>query len=382
MNREMRENMKRKKNGSTKVLAVSTIIVVALVGISVFSVYSLAKQNKDSGIQAGTVAQTEDAAAVAAKLAEAETPAEEVVYVPEVEAVEYEAPAEIIEIEEEIVVVSSVVEETTTPEPVFEVIEEIEVVEEPVALAVLNTEPVYVEPVYEEPVYEEPVYEDPVYEEPVYEEPEYEEPYYEEPVYEEPVYEEPVYEEPVYEEPVYEEPSYEEPTTSAYTRTTVNTASSLGQQIVDYAYSRVGVTPYVWAGRSLETGTDCSGFVNLVYDNFGYYASSASDDYQYDTGSWGTQISYDELMPGDVIVYRNGGHVAIYAGVDEDGNQIVIHDSNEEEGVKISDMFYTDPTAYVRILDDEDAYYYDDYYEEEEYYASDYEEYYDEGYDY
>ena len=415
--------MKRKQNGSTKTLAISTVIVIALVGISVFSLYSLANQKKDEGIQAGTVAQAEDAAAAITgrlMVQDIAAPVEEIVYVPEAaaEAVYTEAEeipeelAEIIQVDEEIVVVSSVVEAVTVPEPVVsDVIEDAQIIEEPVALAVLNTEPVFVElyeepeyeepeaeepvyeepeveepvyeepeaeePVYEEPVYKEPVYEEPVYEEPVYEEPVYEEPVYEEPVYEEPVYEEPVYEEPVYEEPVYEEPAYEEPETQTQTRTTANAASTMGQQIVDYAASRVGVTPYVWAGRSLETGTDCSGFVNLIYDSFGYYASAASDDYQDNTGSWGTQISYDELMPGDVVVYRNGGHVAIYAGEDEDGNEYIIHDSNEIDGVIVSNMFYTDPTAYVRILDDEDAYSYsyDDYeeeeydYDEDEYYA-------------
>lgn len=403
---EMRKDMKRKQNKSTKRLAVCTVVVVALVGISVFSLYSLANQKKDAGIKVDTVADANDIAVVAGRLAleEEAAPVEEVVYVPEV--IEYEAPAEIVEVEEELVVVSSVVETTVVPEPVAAVIEDTQTVEEPVALAVLNTEPVfaetyeepayeepvywepeYEEPVYEEPAYEEPVYEEPAYEEPVYWEPEYEEPVYEEPayvepVYEEPEYEEPVYEEPEYEEPVYEEPEYEEPVDEETevpesTRTTVNPASSIGQQIVDFAASRVGVTPYVWAGRSLETGTDCSGFVSLVYDNFGYYASAASDDYQFDTGSWGTQISYDELMPGDVIVYRNGGHVGIYGGEDEDGNEYVIHDSNEIEGVKISDMFYTDPTAYVRILDDEDIYWDEDEYSEEEYYTSE-----EESYDY
>ena len=126
-------------------------------------------------------------------------------------------------------------------------------------------------------------------------------------------------------------------------------ASGLRQQIVDFANSRVGVTPYVWAGRSLDTGTDCSGFVNLVYNNFGLYASSGSDDYQDVEGGWGENISYNELQPGDVVVYRNGGHVGIYAGQDENGNDLVIHDSNEIDGVKVSDMNYSAPTAFVRV---------------------------------
>lgn len=440
--REKRKDMK-KKNAPIKVVAISSIAVLALAGISTVSVLSLAKspdaaasgiQNADLDTASAKAAVREDvpAAPVVLDVAGAEQVAQVV------EAPVYEAPV-IYEVPTELLVVDSVVQEIQSPEtvPVIATVQNVETVqetalaavEEPVAeLAVVNSEPVFGAPI-EEPVYEEPVYEEPVYVEPVevvpVEEPVVEEPVYEEPVYEEPVYEEPVAVEPVeVVEPVAEEPVYEDPANFDYeayltelgydvselnldefvpevTETVstgedmsgtpaATTATGLRQQLVDFANSRVGVTPYVWAGRSLETGTDCSGFVNLVYNNFGMYASAGSDDYQNVDGSWGENISYNELQPGDVVVYRNGGHVGIYAGQDENGNDIVIHDSNEIDGVKVSDMNYSTPTAFVRVagMDAADTSYTEESYTEDEsneddwYYAGDETAYEDEYYGY
>jgi len=119
---------------------------------------------------------------------------------------------------------------------------------------------------------------------------------------------------------------------------------SLGQQIVDYAMGFVGVTPYVAGGRSLSGGTDCSGFVNLIYSAFGIYCSPAS--MAYDGSSFGYLISYDELQPGDIIVYGGGGHVAIYAG-----NGCVVHCSSPENGTVYWDMNYrSDMSWFLRVL--------------------------------
>ena len=123
---------------------------------------------------------------------------------------------------------------------------------------------------------------------------------------------------------------------------------TVGNQIVNYARQWIGVTPYVnWYDRmedgyitnSLENGTDCSGFVSLIYDSFGIITSAASDDYQYMSN-----IDYEDLQAGDVVVYGNGGHVAIYSGEDT-----VIHCSNQDVGTIQSDIWYRDPTGYVHI---------------------------------
>lgn len=147
--------------------------------------------------------------------------------------------------------------------------------------------------------------------------------------------------------------TYEEETASYEEETTedISYDNSLGQQIVNYAMSWVGVTPYVdaeyrWTGNgyynSLTDGTDCSGFTYLIYGAFGIYVPTGSDAYQY---SVGTQISYDQLQPGDIVVYRYGGHVAIYAGDD-----MIIHCSNPSAGTVYSSMWYSTPTAYVRVI--------------------------------
>ncbi len=147
--------------------------------------------------------------------------------------------------------------------------------------------------------------------------------------------------------------AYEEETTAYEEETTedISYDNSLGQQIVNYAMSWVGVTPYVdaeyrWTGNgyynSLTDGTDCSGFTYLIYGAFGIYVPTGSDAYQY---SVGTQISYDQLQPGDIVVYRYGGHVAIYAG-----NDMIIHCSNPSAGTVYGSMWYSTPTAYVRVI--------------------------------
>lgn len=85
-----------------------------------------------------------------------------------------------------------------------------------------------------------------------------------------------------------------------------------GQDIVNYAMQFVG-NPYVWGGNSLTNGCDCSGFVHLVYKNFGYKTVRYSMSFLYE----GVSVSREDIRPGDIVVYamKNGiGHVAIYAG--------------------------------------------------------------------
>ena len=120
---------------------------------------------------------------------------------------------------------------------------------------------------------------------------------------------------------------------------------SLGEEIVDYAMGYVGVTPYVGAGTSLTSGTDCSGFVNLIYDKYGVYCSKAS--MAYDGSEFGTRVGLDELEVGDIVVYGGGAHVAIYAG---DG--YVVHCSSPENGTVYWKMDYRSDASWgLRVLE-------------------------------
>ena len=85
-----------------------------------------------------------------------------------------------------------------------------------------------------------------------------------------------------------------------------------GSAVVAFANQFVG-NPYVWGGNSLTNGCDCSGFVNLVYANFGISVPRYSGAF----ASVGQEVSYNNMQAGDIIVYEpkaGVGHVAIYAG--------------------------------------------------------------------
>ena len=120
----------------------------------------------------------------------------------------------------------------------------------------------------------------------------------------------------------------------------ISVASSLRQKIVSYAKSFVGKLPYVYGGDSLKTGTDCSGFIHLIYKKYGYNVPRSASEFQSMSNT-----SYNRLELGDVVVYKNGGHVAMYIGNDE-----VVHAQGKAYGTRITSMWYNNPTGYVKIL--------------------------------
>lgn len=187
-----------------------------------------------------------------------------------------------------------------------------------------NVEEVYQEETsYEdEESYEEEVPEE---EESSYEEPSYEEETNEEPTYEEE--QEEVTEEPSDEEDkdTAEEPSYEEPTVSD---------SSTGASIAATASNYVGCS-YVW-GATGPDSFDCSGLVSYVFSSYGISVPRTAADQYYG----GTQIDVSTAVstPGALIFYHGLGHVAISLG---DGS--VVHASNSNTGVIISDAYYSTP---------------------------------------
>ena len=111
-----------------------------------------------------------------------------------------------------------------------------------------------------------------------------------------------------------------------------------GQAVVDYAMRFVG-NPYVWGGTSLTNGADCSGFVQSVYANFGVSMPRTSSAMR----SAGTEVSYSEAVPGDVICYE--GHVGIYIG-----NGQIVNAIDEAHGIGVSSATYTNIITVRRLL--------------------------------
>lgn len=99
--------------------------------------------------------------------------------------------------------------------------------------------------------------------------------------------------------------------------------SGSGKNVVKFARQYVG-NPYAWGGNSLETGTDCSGFIVLVYAHFGLNLPRSSTGLR----SVGKEVaSLNEAIAGDIICYE--GHVALFSG---DGMKI-IHAKGAKYGI-------------------------------------------------
>ena len=111
-----------------------------------------------------------------------------------------------------------------------------------------------------------------------------------------------------------------------------------GTEVVNYASKFVG-NPYVYGGNSLTEGTDCSGFVNLVYAHFGISVQRDS----YSLRSAGKTVSYENAKAGDIICYA--GHVAIYMG-----NGKIVHASTPSTGIKYGTATYRTILSVRRVL--------------------------------
>ena len=114
--------------------------------------------------------------------------------------------------------------------------------------------------------------------------------------------------------------------------------SATGSNVASFATQFVG-NPYVPGGTSLTDGADCSGFVWAVYHSFGISVPRTSWALQ----SAGTEVSYADAQPGDVICYA--GHVALYIG-----NGCIVHASTQRTGIKIGNAAYKPMITVRRIL--------------------------------
>lgn len=114
--------------------------------------------------------------------------------------------------------------------------------------------------------------------------------------------------------------------------------SDLGKKIAKYACQFVG-NPYVSGGTSLTNGADCSGFTYRIYQDFGYSIPRTS----YLQRSAGTEVSYENAQPGDLICYD--GHVAMYIG-----GGMIVHASSAKTGIKVSRAQYRTILSVRRIV--------------------------------
>lgn len=95
-------------------------------------------------------------------------------------------------------------------------------------------------------------------------------------------------------------------------------------KVLALATSYLG-TPYVLGGTT-HTSIDCSGLVMAVYSQLGYSIPMHSATWQKNNIP-GVRVAFNQLSPGDLVCWKDGSHIAIYAGGGE-----IIEAANENRG--------------------------------------------------
>ncbi|MEW1614066.1 MULTISPECIES: C40 family peptidase [unclassified Streptomyces] len=119
-------------------------------------------------------------------------------------------------------------------------------------------------------------------------------------------------------------------------------ATGSAAAIVAFAKSQVG-DAYVSGGTG-PNAWDCSGLVQAAYRTVGIDLPRVSQS----QSTAGTQVSLDNLQPGDILYWGGAGsayHVAIYVGGGE-----FVGAQNSSTGTVQRSMDYDRPTGAVRVL--------------------------------
>jgi cell wall-associated NlpC family hydrolase len=136
--------------------------------------------------------------------------------------------------------------------------------------------------------------------------------------------------------------SAERATLSASVSASTSTATGSAADIVDFVRAQVG-DAYV-LGSSGPSSWDCSGLVQAAFKRVGIDLPRISQD----QSTAGTQVSLDNLLPGDILYWGGAGsayHVAVYIG---DG--MFVGAQNSSTGVAEKPLSYDPPTGAVRVL--------------------------------
>lgn len=102
-------------------------------------------------------------------------------------------------------------------------------------------------------------------------------------------------------------------------------------KVLGLATSYLGST-YKLGGTS-RTGIDCSGLVMAVYSQLGYSIPMHSATWQKNNIP-GVRVAFNRLAPGDIVAWKDGSHIAIYAG-----NGKIIESTETNSGISRGTLY-------------------------------------------
>ncbi|MFD9316800.1 C40 family peptidase [Streptomyces sp. NPDC060053] len=129
---------------------------------------------------------------------------------------------------------------------------------------------------------------------------------------------------------------------SSYDSTSSSTATGSAAAVIAFVKAQIG-DAYVSGGTG-PNSWDCSGLMQTAFKQVGIDLPRVSQD----QSTAGTQVSLDNLLPGDILYWGSAGsayHVAVYVG---DG--MFVGAQNPSTGVAEKPMSYDPPTGAVRVL--------------------------------
>lgn len=111
----------------------------------------------------------------------------------------------------------------------------------------------------------------------------------------------------------------------------VRTPEEKAANIVEYARSLQDITAYSYGGQNFPKSTDCSGFVQGVYKQFGITLPRVSKD----QAKTGKPVKFQDLQIGDLMFFSTrSDHVITHVGIYM-GNDFWISNLNEKSDVKV-----------------------------------------------
>ncbi|MEU3288813.1 C40 family peptidase [Streptomyces longwoodensis] len=129
---------------------------------------------------------------------------------------------------------------------------------------------------------------------------------------------------------------------STSTSTSASTATGSAAAVIDFVRAQVG-DAYVSGGTG-PNSWDCSGLVQAAFRQVGIDLPRVSQD----QSTAGTQVSLDNLQPGDILYWGGAGsayHVAVYVG-----GGMFVGAQNPSTGVVEKPLSYDPPSGAVRVL--------------------------------